>query len=255
VAIKPKQMTWLEKGLIGLGLLLVSGLLYLADYYILGSWEHISEHFLLKLAFLPIHALVLGMIIEESLALRERFTRRKKLNMFLGIFFRGMGVDFYVHLAALVKNRDALEDIITVQPDWKRSHFRNAQKQLAVFKPDMDPDPQALHRVLSILMDKEKDIIELTRDTNLWEFENLYRVLMALFHLIEETRFRSELDNLPRPVLEHLSTDMGNTLLLLLQLWLGYLEFLKGEHPVLFRFQMGVHNTVQPIILESDWDD
>ena len=254
MSLNPKKWNWLEKALIALGLLMVSGLLYLLDYYILGSWEHITEHFFLKLAFLPIHALVLGMIIEESLAFRDRLARRKKLNMFLGIFFRQMGVDFYVQMAMLVKNREELESIITVKPEWKKRHFRLARQQLGQFKPDMELNPQAIQRVFTMLLEREPDIIELTRNTNLWEFENLYRTLLALFHLIEETRFRGELEALPPRVLEHLALDIGKSMLLLLQLWLGYLEFLKGEHPVLFRFQMGVHNTVQPIMLGPDWD-
>jgi hypothetical protein len=252
MALKPSQMTWLEKGIMGLSLLFISGLLYLLDFYILGKWEHIREHFLLKLAFLPIHALVLGMIIEESLAFRDSLARRKKLNMFLGVFFRQMGVDIYVHMAALVNNRDALEKIITVHPQWKRRQFKEARQRLGAFKLEMNQDPKAIRRVFNLLMDKEKDIIDLTRNTNLWEYENLYRVLLALFHLIEETRFRGEIDALPEGALRHLSDDIGNSLLLLLELWLGYLEFLKGEHPVLFGFQMGVHNTVHPVGLDRD---
>jgi hypothetical protein len=56
-------------------------------------------------------------------------------------------------------------------------------------------------------------------------------------------------------VRRHLARDVGKALTMLLGLWLHYLEFLKRDHPVLFSFQAGVHNTVQPLMLEDEWEE
>ncbi len=246
--------SWLEKISVALMLLALSALLYYLVYLILGDSRVIGSYFLIHFAFLPIHALVLGIILEEVLNWRERRSRQRKLNFFMGIFFRQMGVDLYVHMVELVENRDQLEELTMVQPHWTPRRFRAARQALRAFPLRVRSDVQTLKLLFELLEQREQEILELTRNPSLWEYERLYRVLVALFHLVEERRFLGQLDSIPPPALEHLARDVGKALLFLLRLWLAYLEFLKSEHPVLFKHQMGVHNTVQPLVMEEELD-
>ncbi len=245
---------WTEKAAVALILLSLSAALYFLVYSILGDGWAIGRYFLIHFAFLPIHALVLGIILEEVLNWRERRSRQRKLNFFMGIFFRQMGVDLYVRMVELVENRDELEKLTMVQPHWSARQFRAARQALRSFPLGMLSDAQSLESLFDLLEKREQEILELTRNPSLWEYERLYRVLVALFHLIEERRFLGDLSALRPQALEHLARDVGKALLFLLRLWLAYLEFLKGEHPVLFKHQMGVHNTVQPLVMEEELD-
>jgi hypothetical protein len=244
----------MEKALIGIGLVALSSFLYFFVFLILGDFSYIKKYVLVHFAFLPIHALALSVILEELLSFREKRLLRRKLNMFLGIFFRQMGIDFYVTLADLAENREELEDITTVEPDWTPRRFREARRKLALYHVKMKAEASSLQKVFEQLRAKEDEIVAMTRNPNLWEYEDLYRCLVALFHLIEESHFHGKLESQSAGVLNHLAEDVGKTLLRLLGLWLQYLEFLKESHPVLFRYQMGMHNMVQPVIMEADWD-
>ncbi len=246
---------WPEKIGIALGLFALSALLYGFTYLAFGDADGMIKYVARHVAFLPIHAWIIGVAIEEILSFRERQTRRKRLHMFLGTFFRQMGVDILTAMLELVVNRDQLDRIITVHPNWQRREFHKARQRLAGLELEMSPQAGRLVAVFELLAANEREIIEMTRNPSLWEFDSLYRSLMALFHLIEETRFRGRVESLPEGTRQHLAHDVGQALRLLLLLWLAYLQFLKGEHPVLFKFQMGVHNTVQPVGMEGDWQE
>jgi hypothetical protein len=254
-SIGRNKKIWVEKFAIAAGLIGLSSVLYGIDYLVFRDIDSIKKYIVYHVPFLPIHALILGILIEEILVWREKREKKRKLNLFLGIFFRQMGVDFYVAMADMVKNRDALDDLILVQREWDHRRFRKAHLALQNFTLHMDSDPAKLAAVFDILDEREKEIMDMTRNPNLWDFEELYRALVALFHLIEESRFRGKERQLIPSVREHLARDVGKALKMLLGLWLHYLEFLKGTHPVLFSFQAGVHNTVEPLMLDENWEE
>lgn len=239
---------------IAAGLIALSALLYTLAWLWLGDAAGIGKYVMLHLSFLPIHALVLGLIIEELLAWHERRSRQRKLNLFLGIFFRQMGVDLYVRMVELVANREELERLILMEPGWKRSHFRRARRAVARLTLHPLPETDKLEAVFTEILARERDILKMTRNPSLWDFEELYRAVVALFHLIEEAHLRGDLERLSPAVLEHLAADAVDALRRLTILWLHYLEFLQQEHPTLFSFQAGVHNTVRPVMLEQEWD-
>lgn len=242
---------YLDKVTIAAGLLALSGLMYLGYWWFAGDLSYISHYFYLHLSFLPIHALVIGLILEELIAHREKSERFHRLNMFLGIFFRQMGIDIMLNLLLLVENRDELEREMLVDKGWKARHFRRARQRVEGLELTMRPDRGQLKILLELLAEQEQEIITMTRNPMMLEFEGLYRCLLSLFHLIEETHYRGRVTAMSEGVVRHLAQDVGKTLTLLAVLWLAYLEHLKGEHPVLFSFQVGLHNTIQPILLED----
>lgn len=244
-----------EKILIAAALVCLSLLLYGLTFFIFGDLHNIQKYFLLHLGFLPIHALVLTVIFEELLKLRDKRGRRRRLNVFLGVFFRQMGADIYVRMLSLVDNRDEVDSLSLVQPHWTRRDFRHARQQLGRLELIINPDPERLADLMKHLVEREHEVMEMTRNPHLWEFENFYRTIVALFHLIEEYHLHGDPAQMSLWVRQHLGQDVGQAMLMLLKLWLMYLEYLKHEHPVLFRFKMGMHNTVQPLLVEEEWEE
>ncbi|MBU1274700.1 MAG: hypothetical protein KJ720_04935 [Proteobacteria bacterium] len=246
---------YFNKLTIALGLLAVSGFFFLGFWFYTGDLAYISTYFYIHLAFLPIHALVLGLILDELIQLREKIERRKRLNMFLGIFFRQMGMDIMLNLLNLVKNREDFDDRLLVDKTWGAARFRRARRDLAGLKLRMDPNARMLAALMEVLASREEDIIAMTRNPLMLEFESLHHCLLSLFHLIEESHFRGPMEKLRPEVLRHLGQDAGKALIRLASLWLAYLEHLKDEHPVLFGFQVGLHSSIQPMMLDENGDE
>ena len=245
---------YFNKVTIAVGLLALSGAFFLGFWLYTGELAYISKYFYIHLAFLPIHALVLGLILDELIQLREKLERRKRLNMFLGIFFRQMGIDIMLNLLNLVKNREDLEERMLVDKSWNARRFARARRELNGLKLKMDPNPRMLTALMEVLASREEEIIAMTRNPLMLEFESLHHCLLNLFHLIEESHFRGSMDRLGPGVLAHLAQDGGKALTSLASLWITYLEHLKDEHPVLFGFQVGLHNSIQPLMLDEDGD-
>ncbi len=237
-----------EKILVALGLIALAALLYLIKIFLVGPQY---SYFLTHLAFLPIHALVIGVIIEGLLNFRERAQRQKKMNVFVGIFFRQMGLDLLLKITPLVENWDDLESIILVDSSWRAARFRRARAEISSFMPRMNADISQMANFFTMLHQKETDIIQMTRNPHLLDFESFYRTLLSLFHLIEESHIRGPVSGWAPATLLHLGSDLAKTLRLMLRLWLHYLEFLKSENPVLFSFRVGLHNVMQPMGLED----
>lgn len=246
---------YFNKLTIALGLLALSGLMLLGFWLYTGELTYISKYFYIHLAFLPIHALVLGLILDELIQLREKMERRKRLNMFLGIFFRQMGIDIMLNLLNLVENRDELEDRLLVDKSWTARRFARARRELAGLKLQVSPNARMLASLMEILASREDEIIAMTRNPLMLEFGSLHHCLLTLFHLIEESHFRGPVEKLRPEVLKHLAQDAGKSLTNLAGLWLAYLEHLKDEHPVLFGFQVGLHNSIQPMELDENGDE
>ncbi|MEW5914431.1 MAG: hypothetical protein AB1814_17890 [Thermodesulfobacteriota bacterium] len=242
---------YLDRVTIAVSLLALSALMFLGYWLYVGDASYISNYFYLHLSFLPIHALVLGLILEELIVHREKQQRHHRLNMFLGVFFRQMGIDIMLNMLLLAENRDELEQVMLVDKGWKARHFRRARLQVGAMRLNMRPDRGQIKILFNLLAQREQEIITLTRNPMMLEFEALYRCLLSLFHLIEVTHYQGQVMSLSDNVIQHLAADIGKTLALLASLWLSYLEHLKGEHPVLFGFQVGLHNTIQPILLED----
>lgn len=233
----------------------ISGALYAAYYHFLkDDVGYITNYIFAHIAFLPIHALVLGVILESLISYNETRQRNKKLKVFLGVFFRQMGVDIFVHLVQLVENREEFDQIIVVDKNWRKADFLRAQLKLEQIKLDIRSEGPALHRVIDLLHTREDEILAMTRNPYLLDFESLYRANIGLFHLLEETHFRRSIEHMHRGELEHLAKDVGKALKMLTALWLEYLEHLKDEHPVLFHYQVGIHNTIQPYYEDQEED-
>lgn len=248
----------IDKGLIALGLIALSCVLYLTHYFVFGNHHdagYYGDKIFSHIAFLPIHALVLGIIIEGMISFRENISRKKRLNMFLGIFFRQLGAEFLALASDMCLNRDKLDNITLVHDNWRNKDFRKAHANLHDFRPEMSDEESKLLKVLDMLKQRENDILTMTRNPLVLDFEDLHDGLVSLLHLIEEIHYRGTETRFGKGEIKHLAKDVGKALVRMSQLWLTYMEYLKAEHPVLFTCQVGVCNTIGPTLIEDRLDD
>ncbi len=244
-----------EKIVIGAGLIALSFGLASIHYAVYQDSKYIQSYFLLHLAFLPLHALGIGLVLDGLLSFREQRTRLKKMSMLLGIFFRQVGVDLFVLMAAMVENRDEFDEQVMVQPEWNPRRFRMAEAAVRTTRFRIRTDRRLLAELVRTLREKEGAILEMTRSPHLLEFEDFHHGLISLFHLIEELHFHPDWAELGPASLDHLAQDITKALKALAVLWLQYLQHLKRHHPVLFSHQTGIHNVIDPNLLQEDWEE
>ena len=90
--------------LVGAALVAVSVVLYLVNYFIFHDGRNLIFYLLIDLAFLPIEVLIVGVIVERLIAIREKSAIAQKLNMVIGAFFSELGTPL---LARLLPAMDA----------------------------------------------------------------------------------------------------------------------------------------------------
>ncbi len=224
----------MPKDRIVLLLLVVSLVLYLADYFAFGRLQEIGFGFMSNVAFLPVYVLFVTLMIERVLKEREREAMIKKLNMVIGIFFSEVGTPLLKDLQAFYHDGEELSGHLRVNVRWKEGDYRSAR--LFLDTHDVRPDSRVgdLAALKSFLAEKKGVMLSLMENPNLLEHDSFTDLLWAVFHLIEELQARHSLSGLPASDMEHLSCDMKRAHTYLLIEWLSYMAHLQKDYPYLF---------------------
>ncbi len=72
---------------LGLGLIVLSALIYILHFTIFHDTHHIFIYLIGDIAFVPIEVLLVTLIIHRLLSDREKRALLKKMNMVIGTFF------------------------------------------------------------------------------------------------------------------------------------------------------------------------
>lgn len=215
-------------------LLLVSLVLYLADYFLFPRAEEIGFNFMSNVAFLPVYVLFVTLMIERVLKEREREAMIKKLNMVIGIFFSEVGSPLLKDLHAFYPDGEELSVKLRVTVRWREEEYRSAREFLQGHDIRLDSRIGDLAPLKAFLAEKKGVMLSLMENPNLLEHDSFTDLLWAVFHLIEELLARHSLSGLPASDLEHLSGDMKRAHTCLLMEWLSYMAHLQQDYPYLF---------------------
>lgn len=229
-------------------LLIVSLILYVADYLVFGKAPDIAAGFLGNLAFLPIYVLFVTLMIERVLKEREREALRQKLNMVIGVFFSEVGTALLGDCFAFVREKEELAARVKVSGQWSAEDFRDVGKYLAHHPLHLDSRLGDLGALKEFLMAKRSFMLSLLENPNLLEHDDFTDLLWAVFHLIEELEARKSFEHLPATDLDHLSGDIKRAYSHLLTEWMVYLRHLKQDYPYLFSLALRLN----PLNPEAD---
>ncbi len=231
-----KDLRWQVS--IGVILVTLSAVLYLIHFAIFHDAEHIWIYLLGDIAFIPIEVLLVTVIVHQMLDRREVRQKLEKLNMVIGTFFSVAGTELRTFLS------DHDHGIITVKPsllvtrDWEHDRFASAFRMVKSYKPQIELQIADLTALKNFLTLNEEFLIRLLENPTMLEHEDFSGLLMALFHLNEEFQKRKDFQSLPRSDLLHLRGDAIRVYILLIQQWLDYMRYLKGNYPYLFSLAM-----------------
>jgi hypothetical protein len=216
------------------GLLVISSVTYFAQITLFHKSEDTFFYMMQDFAFVPVQVVFVTLVLDRLLKKQEKQSLLKKLNMLIGIFFYEMGTDIITTLKKCTANFNDVSSHLQITPSWTEKEFETRLKFFSSFNYSTSLTPDFLREMKAILIREKESIRDMLKNPNLLEHESFTDLLWALFHLFDELRHRSDMDNLPEPDIKHLEGDLRRVYSLLVVEWLRYMKHLKMEYPYLY---------------------
>jgi hypothetical protein len=220
--------------LLGSSFILLSAILYLIHYSIFRDSHHIFLYLIGDIAFLPVQVLLVTLIIDQLLSIREKRAMLKKMNMVIGSFFSEVGTQLLKSFSDFASHEDQIKKDLFENNDWSNKAFSNINKHLKGYDYRVESQKGDLEGLKNFLLEKRAFLLGLLENPNLLEHESFTELLWAVFHLTEELAFRIDLKQLPKTDVQHLSGDIRRAYVLLISEWLAYMKHLRDSYPYLF---------------------
>ena len=228
----------LDRGLVWLtvGLLAVSAALYVVLFTSFGRLADIEFYTLLDLAFIPINVLIVSLVLNRVLVVREKAVLLNKLNMVIGAFFSEVGTDLLQKLAVFDRDIGETQEHLQFNGSWTAKDFALARRELDEHDHVLEFERGDVDVLKTCLVSHRQFLLRLLENQNLLEHERFTEALWAVFHLTEELDARRNLLDLSPADQEHMELDAMRAYERLLSEWLGYLKHLKAQYPYLYSF-------------------
>lgn len=220
----------------GVLLVAVSVILYDVQINIFHSTRDTFFYLFQDLAFIPIQVLLVTLILNQLLNVREKLSMLNKLNMVIGTFFSEVGATLLKSFAAFDQNTGKIRGELLVKGEWSDQQFAAVAKRVRSYDYQIHYTGSDLEALKSFLTGKRKFLLGLLENPNLLEHETFTELLWAVFHLSEELAVREDLHHLPAADGNHIAGDIRRAYAILIVEWLAYMKHLKQDYPYLFSF-------------------
>jgi hypothetical protein len=230
---------WLT--LFAVGLVVVSAVLYAVLYAIFHDARDLFFYLLHGVAFLPLEVLIVGLLIERLISLREKRSLEHKLNMVIGAFFSELGSPLLAELLPAVTAAPEIKQQLHLDASWKKEDFSRALRFVRGLDAEVDLSRIDREALKAHLGEQRAFVLRLLENPNLMEHERFTDLLWALLHLQEELEARVNLRALSPADEAHLRVDARRAYNALLAEWLLYVQHLKADYPYLFSLVVRMH--------------
>jgi len=227
-----KKMRW--QLVLAVSLLVTAALLYVLQIAIFHDERDTFFYLFQDLAFVPVQVLLVTVIVDRFLRIRERMALLKKLNMVIGAFFSEVGTALLKHFIPFDADAGMAGEKLIVTGGWTDRQFEGAVRDLKAVQVRMDCTRGDLPGLKEFLTARRGFLLGLLENQNLLEHETFTELLWAVFHLAEELDARKDVTALVRSDCEHIAGDIKRAYVILITEWLSYLRHLKREYPYLF---------------------
>ena len=227
-----KKISWETK--VALWLALASLVLYLIDFACLRDWYSLWASALTNLAFLPLSVIVITLIIDRMLSVRDRAVRLDRLNMLISAFFSQLGNNLLSSLAARDGKCEYLRDHFGAGEAWNGMNVREAKRILSGHRYELSVQPNDFRQLQEFFSQKADCLLRLLESPNLLEHERFTELLRVIAHLNDELSLRADIYSLPASDLKHLNADVNRCYGPLVREWVHHMWHLKQHYPYLF---------------------
>lgn len=207
--------------------------IYSLQLMIFNDGRNTLFYLLQDLAFVPINAVIVTLILNNFLNIREKRHSQKQINVTISAFFVEAGNDIIQELLEVTACREDL--CMIMRPKGMSSkEIKSLKKQIQGCDLILDLDRQKLENLSVILNSKRRFLLQLLENSNLVEHDAFTDMLWSVFHLADELHSRKSFEALPPSDLDHLSLDVRRAYRGMLLEWVDYLRYLHGEYPYLY---------------------
>lgn len=191
-------------------------------------------YLLVDLTFLPLQVLIVALVINRLLEIRERNELGQRVNIVISVFFTEMGVELLRYLSLFDRSLEEMRKIAGVGENWSARDFANMRKRLETYAYTIDCHCAELSDLKALLHDKREFVLGLLSNSSLLEHQSFTQLLWAILHLSRELDWRPNVDDLPDADYAHLGEDMRRVYVLLVKEWLSFAQRLKDSQPYSF---------------------
>jgi hypothetical protein len=217
-----------------LSLTAISFVFYLIQIAIFHRIGDTFFYMLQDIAFVPVQVLLVTLLLNQLLSMREKRMLLKKVNMLIGSFYIEVGTGLIKHLSQFSNDLSVIRDKMLVSTKWTEKDFLDAALLIKDSETGIDSKRGDLNELKFFLESKRYFLLSLLANPNLLEHDAFTNLLWAVFHLMEELSARNRMEELPRTDYDHLSGDIRRAYTRLLAEWLAYMNHLKEDYPYLF---------------------
>ncbi|NTV91507.1 MAG: hypothetical protein HGA22_14305 [Clostridiales bacterium] len=217
-------------------LIATSALIYLLQYQMFHKPDDTVFYLLQDLAFLPVQALIVTMVLNEVLSINENKKKMKKVNVIISTFFVDAGVEIMTAISRFNRNNHDMKELVKIEDilvDTKKK-VKLVNESIKNFKYEFHAIPDELDKLSAVMTEHRGLMLDMLENSNLLEHESFTDMLWAVFHVADELKSRGELAKLPQEELEHLANDFKRAYTALIIEWIKYIKYLKAEYPFLY---------------------
>jgi hypothetical protein len=237
--MKRGERRWLL--LLGAGLVSASVILFAAHFAIFRDGRNLFFYLLHGLALVPLEVLIVGVVLERVVTVREKRALRHKLNMVIGAFFSELGSPLLAELLPAMESAPQIREQLHLKASWKKDDFSRARQFAQHLEGKIHLDAIDRDALRAHLIGQRMFVLRLLENPNLMEHERFTDLLWAVLHLEEELEARATLVDLIPSDEAHLEVDTRRAYTTLLAEWLLYVEHLKADYPYLFSLVVRTH--------------
>jgi hypothetical protein len=215
-------------------LLVFSIILYLVQNLLFHNPEESAFLFLQDLAFVPISVLLVTLGLNTVMVYRERQKMLEKISIVINEFFAETGAELIHGLRNSLTDLEGIRKHLSPEARWTDKDFQAAIVYIGSKEIQIDINPGDLPAMHQMLVKIKDQILRLFENPNLMEHDRFTDMLWAVYHVYDELRSRSSLENLPETDLRHLKGDLQRASRLLLVEWLDCMRALRTHYPYLY---------------------
>lgn len=232
----------------------ISLVLYIVQLFVFHSLRDTSFYFLQDMAFLPLQAAIVTLVLNRVISFREKQERLRKMNMAINAFFSDAGTELVYNMNKFMPSPDDIANIIKIETQWNEKDFQKAEKIIVGIELQTNSRNSSLEELKKVLTGSRMLFLNMLQNSTLLEHDTFSDMLWAVFHIMDELVSREDLQTLPSSDLDHLSTDIRRAYRSLLIEWIHYLAHLKTDYPYLFSLAIRKNpfNTEKNIVIESN---
>ncbi len=227
-----KRLNW--QIILGLVLMALSIAFYLLSYFIFRDVRDVFFYLIQDMGFLFIQLLVVTLVVDGLLRMREKRMLLQKLNMVIGTFYSEVGTRLLKSSAEFNLAPDEVARELLITQEWKEEEYAVAIRRAKSLDLKLDSRRGDLGALKAFVLEKRGFMLRLLENPNLLEHESFTDLLWAVFHLADELAHRPSLAGLPEKDYEHLSNDMKRACGFLISEWLAYMNHLRVSYPYLY---------------------